>query len=208
VIIEWAESVQFNRSSTINSSNSQDILLCVLFLNQGKNIAVGSKDKNIYIYSTVGGKLVQTLAGHRASVCSLANFNNFFASGGDNGCGSLILWETPTYKMKRKINLHTAALTCVVDLLDGSHLATGGYDKKINIYNYKKGENAFEVNTCRSGVTSLVICEQSRKLVSAGLDSTLTIWNIFTKVLLRKYLEWGARHCSFLENSNELRITL
>lgn len=41
--------------------------------------------------------------------------------------------------MKRKVNLHTAALTCIVDLLDGSHLATGGYDKKINVYNYKKG---------------------------------------------------------------------
>lgn len=25
------------------------------FVNQGKNIAVGSKDKNIYVYSTVGG---------------------------------------------------------------------------------------------------------------------------------------------------------
>jgi WD40 repeat protein len=67
-------------------------LLCTLFINQGKNIAVGSKDKNIYIFSIATGKLIQTLSGHRASVCVLANFGNFFASGGDNGCSSLIIW--------------------------------------------------------------------------------------------------------------------
>jgi WD40 repeat protein len=67
-------------------------LLCILFVNQGKNIAVGSKDKNIYIFSVQSGKLIQTLSGHKASVCSMANFGNFFASGGDNGCSSLILW--------------------------------------------------------------------------------------------------------------------
>ncbi len=132
------------------------------------------------------GKLLQTLSGHRASVCTLANFGTFFASGGDNGCSSLILWESQQLKMKRKVSLHSAALTCILDLLDGSHLATGGYDKKIQIFNYRKGEPAFEVSSCRSGVTSLVICEQSRKLVSAGLDSTLTIWNIFTKVFVVK----------------------
>ena len=68
------------------------------------------------------------------------NFGSFFASGGDNGCGSLILWETTgQFRLKNKVNLHSAALTCIVDILDGSHMATGGYDKKINIYNYKKG---------------------------------------------------------------------
>ena len=167
-------------------------MLCTLFANNGKNLVVGSKDRNIYIYSTSDGRLLQTLSGHRASVCSLSSFGNFFASGGDNGCGSLILWESATWKMKRKINLHTAALTCIVDFLDGCHLATGGYDKKIHIYNYKKSETSFEVNSCRSGVTSMIICEQSRKLISAGLDSTLTIWNIFTQVQKCFIIEWRA----------------
>jgi WD40 repeat protein len=85
-------------------------------------------------------------------------------------------------RIKKKINLHSAALTCIVDLGDGWHLATGGYDKKINIFNYKKGELAFELNSCRSGVTAMVVCEQSRKLISSCLDSTLSIWNISINV--------------------------
>lgn len=60
--------------------------------------------------------------------------------------------------MKKKIPLHSAALTCIVDLGDGAHLATGGYDRKINIYNYKRGELACEVSSCKSGITAMVIC--------------------------------------------------
>jgi WD40 repeat protein len=128
------------------------------FINNGKQIAIGSKDRNIYIYETSTKKFIQVLSGHRASVCSLMNFKNFFASGGDNGCGSLIIWESEQLRMKKKANLHSAALTCIVDLMDNSHLATGGYDKKIYVFNYKRGETVFEVNSCRSGVTSMVLC--------------------------------------------------
>lgn len=162
------------------------MLLCLIFIDS-QHIAVGSKDRNIYIYSISNGRMIQTLSGHRASVCSLSNFSNFFASGGDNGCSSLILWDSNQWKLKKKINVHSAALTCIVDMLDGSHLATGGYDKKIFIYNYKKSQTSFEVNSSKSGVTSMAICEQSRKLISAGLDSTLTIWNIFTRVCFYLY---------------------
>jgi WD40 repeat protein len=123
----------------IASRNSQDILLCVIFINDGKHIAIGSKDNNIYIHEVSTGKFIQVLLGHQASVCSLFNFKNFFASGGDSGCGSLILWQSDQFRMKKKINLHSAALTCIVDLTDGANLATAGYDKKINIFNYKKG---------------------------------------------------------------------
>jgi WD40 repeat protein len=60
--------------------------------------------------------------------------------------------------MKRKVCLHSAALTCIVDLSDGSHLVTGGYDRKINIFNYKRGELTYEVSSCKSGITSMVVC--------------------------------------------------
>ena len=68
----------------ISSQEATDVILCTIFLNGGKNIAMGSKDRTIYIYSTANGALVARLQGHQASVCSLTNFGDFFASGGDN----------------------------------------------------------------------------------------------------------------------------
>jgi WD40 repeat protein len=130
----------------------------------------------------VSGHLVQTLSAHRASICSLCSIKNFLISGGDNGCGSLIVWDTEQFKMKRKVSLHSAALTCIADLGDGGHLATGGYDRKIYVFDYKRGETVFEDNSCKMCVTSMVVCEQSRKLVTACLDKTLSIWTLLTKV--------------------------
>ena len=112
--------------------------LCALFLNSGKQIAVGCMDCNIYVYATTG-KFLTSLAAHSASVCTMANFGDFFASGGDHGCCSLVLWDSKQLKKRNKQKLHGAALTCIVDLMDGFHLATAGYDKKIVIYNYRKG---------------------------------------------------------------------
>ena len=80
-------------SALISCQQAQDVILCTIFINGGKHIAVGSKDRCIYIYSTANGSLITQLHGHQASVCSLSNFGDFFASGGDNGCGSLIIWS-------------------------------------------------------------------------------------------------------------------
>ena len=85
--------------------------------------------------------------------------------------------------MRSKIKLHSAALTSIVDLLDGCHLATAGYDKRIIVYDYIRGQSAFDVNSNKSSISSMVICNQSRKLISAGMDFTLCIWNILLRVL-------------------------
>ena len=143
---------------------------------------MGSKDRTIYVYSTANGTLVARLQGHQASICSLANFGDFFASGGDNGCGSLIIWSPVEWKPLNRVSLHSAALTCIIDLLDGTHLLTAGYDKQIIVYNYRKNAVKFDVNTNKSPITSMGLCSQGRKLVTAGLDSTLIVWSIFIQV--------------------------
>ena len=125
--------------SEITAFEPQDNLLCGVFLDKGRQFAVGSKDKNIYIYSLSTGKLVSRLCGHRASVCCLSNHSEFLASGGDVGCSSVILWDTRTWTVRSKIQCHSAAISGIVDLLDDQSLGISSYDKKITIYNYKKG---------------------------------------------------------------------
>lgn len=131
------------KNPLIECGDAQGVVLCILFIGSGKRMAVGCKDSHIYVYEVSDGKLVAKLSGHKASICTLANFGGFFASGSDSGCNSLATWDSSHLKMRSKVKLHKAALTCIVDLCDGFHLATAGYDKRILVYNYSRGETAF-----------------------------------------------------------------
>jgi len=107
-------------------------------------IATGSKDATVNIY-TIDGKKLRTLKGHQAAICCLATVKNangstILASGGDHGCSSLILWDTNrTWSALHRVKSHTAAVTAIVDLQDGRHVATGSYDKTLNIFNMTRG---------------------------------------------------------------------
>jgi WD40 repeat protein len=73
-----------------------------------------------------------------------------------------------------------AAVTAIVDLEDGEHLVTGSYDKKIYLYNHSRGQVISSFNN-KSGVTSIVLTYDRKKLVSSGLDNSLQVWTITQK---------------------------
>lgn len=100
------------------------------------------------------------------------------ASGSDHGCSSIILWDTDTYSPVLKLEGHKAAVTCILDLGDGLHIASGSYDKKINIYNLQQGKVAYNLPTNKSSVTGIVLSARGTKMVSCGLDNSLNVWQI------------------------------
>jgi WD40 repeat protein len=103
------------------------------------------------------------------------------ASGSDHGCSCLILWDTKSWTITTRIQSHTAAVTAIVDLDDGRHLVTGSYDKKINLFNHAKSQLVMSMNNNRTSVTGMVMSSDKSKLVTSGLDNSLTVWNIIRK---------------------------
>ena len=126
----------------------------------------------------MSGKLLFTLPGHNASICSMANHGSFISSGGDDGCSSLILWDSRTWTIKSRFQGHFAAITSIVDLKDGKHLVTGGFDSKINIYNYKKGSLWLTCSSNKSKITCMVLSADKLRLVSTGLDFSIFVWRL------------------------------
>ena len=182
-MVKYGENVSFNHKERIVTDH-QDSILCVFFVNE-KFIATGSKDKTINIYS-ISGEKVTTLRGHTASICCLSMIRNlsqdrFLASGSDHGCSSLILWDTRNWQMQTKVTCHTAAVTSIVDLEDGRHLVTGSYDKKINLFSHAKGKVLSSLNNNKTSVTSMIMTSDKAKLVSSGLDNSLSVWTIVRK---------------------------
>ena len=99
-------------------TDHQDSILCIHFV-ADKYVATGSKDHTVNVYSLDGKKLTN-LKGHKAAICCLALIkgasNDLLASGSDNGCGSVILWDIKSWQAVSKIQAHEAAVTSIVDL--------------------------------------------------------------------------------------------
>lgn len=160
-------------------TDHSETILCIFYIDN-RFIATGSKDKTINVY-TFDGQKVTTLRGHDASICSLSSVHSrnstLLASGGDHGCCCLILWDTKSWTIASRIQSHSAAVTSIVDLEDSQHLVTGSYDKKINLYNYAKGQVISSYSN-KSAVTSIVLTSDRKRIISAGLDKELYVWNI------------------------------
>ena len=146
-------------------------------------MAVGSKDGIINIYEISSGQRLANLRGHKASICRLAIVNHagkkLLASGSDHGCSSIVLWDTTTWNMRMRIESHKAAVTAIVDLQDGRGLVSGSYDKTINVYSLANdGKLAYSLPANKTSVTALLLNCNSTKLISCGLDDTLSVWQL------------------------------
>jgi WD40 repeat protein len=60
-------------------------------------------------------------------------------------------------------------------------VATGSYDKKINIYNMVKNQITLSLNNNKTSVTGMVINADKTKLVTSGLDKSIAVWSIVRK---------------------------
>ena len=106
-----------NRLERVETDH-MDSILCIQFVGD-RFVATGSKDSMVNVY-TLDGRKVRTLQGHNAAICCLASMRSqsgdILASGSDNGCGSVILWDSKSWQMISKIQAHEAAVTSIVDL--------------------------------------------------------------------------------------------
>jgi WD40 repeat protein len=164
-------------------TDHSDAILCIFFIDN-RYIATGSKDRTISVYG-VDGRKVAVLKGHDAAICTLSSVQRKsgevqLASGSDHGCCCLILWEARTWTISTRIKCHAAAVTNIVDLEDGEHLATGSYDKRLCLYSHSR-EQVVGSFSHGSAVTAVVLTSDRRRLVSAGLDNALQVWAITPK---------------------------
>lgn len=122
-------------------TDHQGMVLCAAII-KNQYIATGGKDSLIHVYSLDGTKIA-TLRGHSASICTIGVLNPkdtkpILVSGGDSKCNSIVFWDTNTWTIRSKIQVHNAAVTALADCCDGQTLISGSFDKKINVINYNR----------------------------------------------------------------------
>lgn len=157
----------------------------------GKYLASGFI--NISIWDTTTGKVFKTLKGHDYYVYSLAFSpdGKLLASASldttigiwDAGSGEIIRKIEPagfsrTWKDKTIVDSIKVPVTAAAFSPDGKHLATGGADKLVRLWNVADGKSLAGIQGHEMSITDLKFLPDGKHLISSSLDRTIRLWNL------------------------------
>lgn len=99
---------------------------------------------------------------------------------------------------------------------DGRGLASGSYDKTINVYNLASdGKLAYTLPANKTSVTGLLLNSNATKMISCGLDDTLSIWQLVRGIpggietmFLERIIQNNTMICSLVASSLRPELVL
>lgn len=108
------------------------------------------------------------------------------------------VWDVDTGAELRKFEGHTARVTGVAFAPDGRTLVSGSHDGTVRIWDVEHGVQLRVLATPGDEVTSLALAADGRVMIAGAGDhwgeyrdsrnqGLLTLWNIETGVLLRRF---------------------
>jgi F-box/WD-40 domain protein MET30 len=145
-------------------------------------LASGSYDATIKIWNVDTGEEIRTLRGHQAGIRALQFDDSKLISGSlDN---TIKIWNWHTGECISTLQGHTNGVISVH--FDGHLLASGSMDKSVKIFDF----NSKEV-FCLKGHSDWVNCTRldtkSRTVLSASDDTTIKMWDLDTKQVIRTF---------------------
>lgn len=140
------------------------------------------------IWSIRQRKLCDIFSGHSGEICALDYSANghFVVSGSMDG--SAIVWDLrtlnhkclrtsePAAKIKESSN--AAGITSISISFCSQYVAGGCLDKFIRIWSMKTGELKAKLGGHEDSVYAVRFMNDSKRLVSGGLDRSVRIWNV------------------------------
>ena len=124
------------------------------------------------------------LSGHADQVRALAfspDGSLLAAAGGKTGRGGeVLLWDTNTQQLVRKIDGHRDNLLDVSFSPNGSLLATASYDKHVKIWNVNDGSERFDLTDHVDAIYTLAFSPDGKYLATGAGDRTVKLWDTET----------------------------
>jgi WD40 repeat protein len=145
----------------------------------GRQVAVGGDNNNIYLYPLSGDNLGSetVLTGHRGALTSLAYSPNgrFLASADKNR--DIIVWENNTIKIKDWV-YHSAKVNAIAWSPNSLHIASGSLDTNVIIWSVEEPNKRVTIQAAHHGGVNDVIWLDNTTVASVGQDCTTRTWNI------------------------------
>lgn len=144
-------------------------------------VAVGGKTTEIHIYTVDNNTLVHktTCSVQAEVVCDLAYSPDgaYLASG--DGNRRVSVFSSTDYQRFAEFTGPLARITCVAWTPDSRHLASGGLDTNLFIFNLENPNNKIAIRGAHpQGIISRVTWLDNNTLASVGHDCCIRFWNI------------------------------
>lgn len=148
-------------------------------------VAVGSKEGSIHIYSISGGDELRETAvvsGHRGEVTSVAYSPKGDLLAAGDSAREVMVWRTAGGSWEPEVQglwqFHTARVTCLAWSPDGTYVASGGVDQNVFVWKPSKPRRRVQYPFAnKDGVGGLAWLSEG-ELASAGGDHCVTTWNV------------------------------
>ncbi|XP_076440625.1 fizzy-related protein homolog isoform X2 [Babylonia areolata] len=192
-------------------STDDDTVTSVSWSERGNQVAVGTHKGNVQIWDVAVTKKLTTLEGHNARVGALAWNGDILSSGSRD---RLILQRdvrTPSIVPERKLAGHKQEVCGLKWSPDHQHLASGGNDNKLFVWNLTTTGPLQTYTDHQAAVKAIAWSPHQHGLLASGggtADRCVRFWNTLTGQPLQT-VDTGSQVCNLAwsKHSNELVST-
>ncbi|WAR00919.1 PWP2-like protein [Mya arenaria] len=142
-------------------------------------LVTGFQDGVFFLHEMPDFNLIHSLSISDQSIASIEiNKSGDWIAFGCGGLGQLLVWEwqSETYVLKQQG--HYNNMNCVVYSPDGQHLATGGDDGKVKVWNTSSGFCFVTFTEHLAAITGVIFNQKGQVVLSSSLDGTVRAFDL------------------------------
>jgi WD40 repeat protein len=185
-LVIWDAATGAEQSRLTDPGNRDLPLLSLAYSPDGRRILAGyggtSNDPRVIGHAKLwdaatGKELGERIPGHPGGILSVA----FSPDGREVALASeglVEVWGLDTHKPVLQLRGHASSVYSVAFSPDGLHLASGGFDRTIRLWDRATGNEIRVFYGHESFVTSLAFSPEGRRLISASEDNSLRLWEV------------------------------
>lgn len=197
----WVRSVAFHPSRNLLASAGEDCEVIIWDISTGKRkntllehtarvwcvtfcgedcetLISSSDDKTVKLWDVDTGECLKTFQGHTNWSWSLGFSSNVLVTGNEDQ--TIKIWDTNTGKLNKSIRAHKNRIRALAVSPGDSNntiIASGSDDKTIKLWDIKSGNLIKTFTDHPDRVLSIAFSPDGKKLVSAGDDKLVRIWD-------------------------------
>lgn len=167
-------------------TDHSDIIKSVAIHPDGQIFASCSLDQTIKVWNLTTGELLENLTGHSGGVTcvTFSSDGQTLASSSANPDGTIKLWDTQTWQLKRTLKGDDWVVLSVWSIAltpNGKTLVSGHHaDSTVKVWNLETGELRHTLRGHVWAVHDVAIAPDGNIMASGSFDSNIKLWNLHT----------------------------